>query len=126
MTTTLACGDKRGTRAGYQRHKRHGERTCEPCRIAHNRYHADRAYPPEDVEPQRPTGPMDPQGDHMHDIEWTIDLGDDAGTITIHAKNVEPDKLTDNDRALLTDLIDLLTKHGIHTTEEASDGPRPT
>lgn len=31
-----------GTYAGYQRHQRRGEETCEPCRTANADYHAVR------------------------------------------------------------------------------------
>jgi len=36
--TVQACGDQPGTHAGYQRHHRAGQTTCEPCRQARRDY----------------------------------------------------------------------------------------
>lgn len=37
-----ACGDRRGTNAGYNLHQRAGEGSCRPCRTAHTRVEAHR------------------------------------------------------------------------------------
>lgn len=36
------CGDKRGTRTGYNRHRRAGERPCDECRAVNNAYERER------------------------------------------------------------------------------------
>src|SRR5690348_1370417 len=36
------CGAKRGTVAGWHRHKRQLEQPCDPCREAYNAYHRQR------------------------------------------------------------------------------------
>lgn len=38
-----------GTTAAYHRHKRHGERVCEPCRLAFNEYRRNLAHAPRRV-----------------------------------------------------------------------------
>lgn len=32
----VACGSKRGTRAGYAKHRRAGEPACAPCKAGNN------------------------------------------------------------------------------------------
>lgn len=39
----LGCG----TYAGYQQHRLQGEKACEPCRVANNKYAQDRRKRPE-------------------------------------------------------------------------------
>lgn len=42
VTDALTYRSKCGTPAGYARHKRRGETTCQPCRDANTRYVAER------------------------------------------------------------------------------------
>lgn len=41
-TTPTACGDRRGTTAGYRRHQVTPEKPCDECRIAFNDYNTAR------------------------------------------------------------------------------------
>lgn len=49
----LACGEKRGTPAGYTRHRRHGEPPCTECREAnHVAYSNTRKHSGRDADGQ--------------------------------------------------------------------------
>lgn len=53
-----ACGDKVGTRAGFRRHGRANEQSCEPCRVAR------RDYESEHKRRARAAGRVTPQSAH--------------------------------------------------------------
>ena len=40
----VACGDKKGTAAGYLRHRRAKEQSCLECRNAHTDYRLNRRH----------------------------------------------------------------------------------
>ena len=42
MRKVLACGDRQGTEAGYNRHIRAKQPGCRPCKSAHNFYRQKR------------------------------------------------------------------------------------
>lgn len=63
-----ACGEKRGTRAGYQRHYNAGQPSCDPCREAHADY--GRVYKRNHPKPERPEPPSQ-TSDHVSD---TVDV----------------------------------------------------